>query len=116
MSASVVELKIEGGVKKFFCPACGEAWLVEGEGMTDKSCEHLLAVVDWVGEFQAGSHLSEEQATRFEGILVEGDHEHPLQELARILPASAAIIELVEPARGGGHSDASVVFIMDLAP
>ena len=116
MSASVVEFKIDGGVEKFFCPACGEPWLVEGEGLADQFCEHVLAVVDWVGDFQPGSNLSGEQVTQFEEILIEGDYGNPLQELANILPASAAIIKLAEAGRGGGHSGSSIVFIMDLKP
>ncbi|MDF1769457.1 hypothetical protein [Maricaulis sp.] len=116
MSAATAKVTLENGLQSLHCPACGVAMLDEDLGLAEDLCPHVIAVIDWLGEFQAAAG-SGEVMSKMETIVdrhfdnvVDGAL---LSSLAECMSASGLVIEFEEPSRGGGHDGSSVTFMLD---
>lgn len=114
--ANVVEVEVENGDYTFHCPVCGIS-VIGGEGYAEPECGHIRFFVDWIGEFWTPKDsLFDAKAKETQDRIrkqwkdVADSREDSVKALARLLPETAFVVNLVEPARGGGH-DGSVVFV-----
>lgn len=119
--AGVVVVEAENGFSSLHCPRCGD--VVFDEEPREAFCSHLIFFIDWIAEL----YLSETPTPTIDASLLErlrtaweededASIESAVSRMAELLPASAFVLQMVEPARGGGH-DGSVVFAaFDLAP
>ena len=107
MAAPVASIEALNGFDSLHCPACGH--IIFGEDQTDDGfCPHLVFFVDWVGELSFGHGGEEGASTEEQERLLtawEGaeDADQAVRAMADALPSHAVVLELVEPARGGGH-------------
>ena len=126
IAGSFAELEIPNGVKSLHCPITGMPVMTEEDGF-DESAEHsphLRFVVDWIGgiwiadqeNLKDGARISVSKIT--ETFSSAGEDESINDTIAKvcdILPSSALIMELLEPARGGGHQSSVFYACFDFA-
>ena len=122
MSASFVELSLEGGLPEFRCPVTGVPVFDTEEGFVPQreQSPYLRFFIDWVAEtwVAPSAALPQEARPAHEKVLelLESDIEGSLtmidliRQCADAMPSSAVIFELLDPPRGGGH-DGSVCYV-----
>lgn len=121
--AGVVVVEAENGFSSLYCPRCGEVIFDETGEVREAFCSHLIFFSDWIAELYIcetptptidASHLERLRAVWEEDE--DASIESAASRMAELLPASAFVLHMVEPASGGGH-DGSVAFAaFDLAP
>ena len=125
MPASRVQIEVEEGVPDLYCPACAAAVYTAEDGPAEQTCEHVRFFIDWEGELALAEpeSFSGEDAERQQRIidLVEqtDSWDEFLTKVVALMPASAMILELSQPARGEGDDDedegATAVVAFDFA-
>ena len=111
MPASRVQIEVEEGVPDLYCPACAAAVYTAEDGPAEQTCEHVRFFIDWEGELALAEpeSFSGEDAERQQRIidLVEqtDSWDEFLTKVVELLPASAMILELSQPAQDGGEDD-----------
>ena len=122
MPAAHIRIEVAGGLDAFHCPACGTGVFSPDQGFVEGCCPHFRLFVDWVGEvwlaepedLPEAARASQEAVWRV-WLETGGDVQAALPRWAEALPASAVLLSLVEPWRGGGHEESRVVVGLDLA-
>ena len=124
MPASRVQIEVEEGVPDLYCPACAAAVYTAEDGPAEQTCEHVRFFIDWEGELALAEPdaFSGEDAERQQRIidLVEqtDSWDEFLTKVVAMLPASAMILELSQPAQGEGEEEedgATAVVAFDFA-
>jgi len=124
MPASRVQIEVEEGVPDLYCPACAAAVYTAEDGPAEHTCEHVRFFIDWEGELALAEpdSFAGEDAERQQRIidLVEqtDSWDEFLTKVVAMLPASAMILELSQPARGEGEDEddgATAVVAFDFA-
>lgn len=106
MPASRVQIEVEEGIPDLYCPACASAVYTAQDGPAEQTCEHVRFFIDWEGELALAEPdaFAGEDAARQQRIidLVEqtDSWDEFLTKVLELLPASAMILELSQPARG----------------
>jgi hypothetical protein len=117
MPAAIARLTIDNGIRSFFCPACGFALLKEEVGLEDSVCDHVIGVIDWLGEYQASPRFDNFASQITALVEAHGDAEtDALADIADVLSDSALVVEFCEPGRGGGHEGSVLTFILNFPP
>lgn len=116
MPAAIAELELENGVYRLHCPTCGTVILDMESGITEDPCKHVLFYyLDLVGELET-PHIGQYPSdlhSQIEEILYDGT-EAAMAGLAALFPSSVLILQLREPARGGGHDGSTLLMALDL--
>lgn len=120
MAGIFAGLVIPYGVQSLHCPITGRAVITEDGFNTDaEHTPHLRFAVDWVGDvwIADGTDMPEDAALYlktirdvFEGGDVDESINDLIAKACNVLPPSALVLELMEPARGGGHGGESGIF------
>ncbi len=113
MPAQIARFSFAYGASRFHCCACGEALLRGEEGLSDTFCQHVVAVVDWIGELTIGPAVTSRTAKKIQKALE--DEANAANAIARVLPEVVVVFDFVEPARGGGHDESTISFAMDFS-
>jgi uncharacterized Zn finger protein (UPF0148 family) len=124
MPATRVPIQLDEGLSTLFCPACGTPVLVENGDVAEELCEHVRFLIDASGELSIADpeSLPSGERKRQEAIieLVESTESWDdfLTQVVRVLPSSALVLELSEPATEDDEEDegTQVVVAVDLAP
>ena len=111
MPASRVQIEVEEGVPDLYCPACAAAVYTAEDGPAEQTCEHVRFFIDWEGELAlaepeayAGDDAARQQ--RIIDLVEQTDSwDEFLTKVVALMPASAMILELSQPARGEGGDD-----------
>lgn len=116
MTASLAELKIEGGIAAFKCPITGMDITTQDEGFDSSAhhSPHLRFFVDWIGGIWAANPQDlpvEQEKYQKELISIfknEGLYESQNDMIARCaiaLPESVLILEILNPPIGSFDGD-----------
>ena len=111
MPASRVQIEVEEGVPDLYCPACAAPVYTDQDGPAEQTCEHVRFFIDWEGELAlaepeayAGDDAARQQ--RIIDLVEQTDSwDEFLTKVVALLPASAMILELSQPARGEGPAE-----------
>lgn len=114
MPAQITRLSLDVGIRHFHCGVCGNALIDDQDGLREVLCDHVFAVVDWIGELTIGPATTPELAEALEKIF-ENDDGDVVEALAKVLPNTVVFFDFVEPARGGGHDGSSIAIAVDFA-
>jgi len=105
---------LDVGIRRFHCGDCGNALIDDQDGLREELCDHVFAVVDWIGELTVGPATTPELAEALETIF-ENDNGDVVEALAKVLPDTVVFFDFVELARGGGHDGSSIAIAVDFA-
>lgn len=112
MPASIARLSIDGGVTRLHCPVTGRP-VITDEGFDESAPQspHIRFFIDWAQTawVPPAAQLPEHDRSthdKIRNLLTndELDQAELIEKCAKLLPNSCVIFELIEPARGGGHS------------
>jgi hypothetical protein len=127
--ASFVELAVENGFPSFYCPVSGVVLFNSEEGF-DPDADHspfLRVFIDWdestvwLADIDAlpvdARGLQERLTTIFTRTLADEEKSinDAIDECIKAMPNSAAVFELHEPGRGGGHEGSVCYAFYDFA-
>lgn len=121
MAGIFAGLVIPYGVRSLHCPITGRAVITEEDGLdTDaEHSPHLRFAVDWLGGVWVadGEGMPEDTALYLKTIAQFFENREESQTIndliakaCGVLPQSALVLELQEPARGGGHGGEAGIF------
>lgn len=112
MSAQIVRLSIDYGIRRFHCAICGSAVVSPKNGLEERFCEHVVVVVDWVQNVILGAAAPDGLLDAMQAANDEAA-DNTAAIIANILHDTAVVFELTEPGRGGGHDSAAIILAFD---
>lgn len=121
MPATRAHVQLDAGIADLYCPACAAPVFTTDGGPAEELCEHVRFFIDPSGEMSIAEPdgVAEAERRRQEQIieLVESTDswEDFLTQAAKLLPASAVILELEEPGEEDGEEGSQAVVAFDLA-
>ncbi len=123
--ASFATVEIVDGVSSLRCPITGKAVIVEEQGFDPAALHspHIRFFVDWIGQIWIADpaslpHDHADYQSALEEVLsnpLDGeDLESMITRCLAVLPSSALVLEISNPARGGGFDGETIYVCWDL--